>query len=166
MRIARLLRKVDGAYEVVAYAPPMRHLIAIVGVSLAVLGCAPAKKPAAPAARVRAADVESWAGVPVIELETHAVFSTLPRETRPLSDGSEMWVFKACRSAKTDVRCRSAGTAFGNSAVGAANCSGGDTVENCCHNQFIVKDGAVASYRPTGTCWTDCRARPSSRPCP
>ena len=36
--------------------------------------------------KVRDSDRAAWRNVPVIELERHPLFSTMPREVRPLSD--------------------------------------------------------------------------------
>lgn len=143
----------------------MRKWVAFGVVALAVLGCVPSRKAVAVPV-VRPDDVASWAGVPIIELETHAVFSILPKELRTISDGTEMWIFTSCASTTTDRDCKAVGSSWGRSAAAESKCRGGEKLENCCHNQFIVKDGTVASYRPTGSCWTDCRARPQSRPCP
>ena len=112
---------------------------------------------------VRNEDLASWSGTKVIELETHRLWSTRDREVRPLSDGSEMWVYKVCIDKRTNLECRSAATAFGSSAVGATTCRGGDTTTRCCHNQFIVKDATVREYRALGDCATGCSVRPESQ---
>lgn len=126
----------------------MRRLLA-----LALVACAPG----APAQGVRQSDIEAWRGAPVIQLETHALFSAAPLTRRRLSDGSEMWDYTTCRSYQEDMQCISARGAFGT--VGT-NCSGGGTSTTCCHNQFFVRGGAVESYRPVGRCYTDCIKRP------
>jgi hypothetical protein len=115
----------------------------------------------APARGIREVDLDAWRGVPVIELETHALFSTLPRSVRHLSDGSQLWTFSNCRGGVTDTRCGSYRT--GNFV--ATNCSGGEAYQTCCQNQFIIRDAVVEQYRPVGHCYTDCTTRPASREC-
>lgn len=41
----------------------------------------------------------------------------------------------------------------------------GEGSRPCCHAQFTIRQPFVESYRAEGTCFTDCRHRPSSRPC-
>jgi hypothetical protein len=60
--------------------------------------------------------------------------------------------------------CFNSGTAkaSGNKANYAGNTFCG-TNENVCNNIFYIKDGRVIEYAPTGSCFTDERAQPSSR---
>lgn len=125
-----------------------------IAVSVAWIGCVPPPDVAAPPS-VRPEDVAAWSGVPLIELETHAIFSILPKETRPLSDGTEMWVYASCPIL----------TVHGESLYARMRCSGAEKGPECCHNQFIVKSGTIVSYRPTGPCFTGCASRPKSNPC-
>lgn len=115
-----------------------------------------------PPRTVRQVDLDAWNGVPVIELETHSLFSTLPRYVRKISDGSELWTFSNCKSGTNDVQCGS--SRIGSNYV-ATNCSGGDTWRSCCNHQFMLRGGVVESYRPVGSCFTDCSRRPASRQC-
>ena len=115
----------------------------------------------APTPKVRTADLQAWRGVSVVELETQPMFSSMRREVRPISDGSEMWIFSACESYVTDTRC----SAYGSSTWAVANCRGGQRVTRCCDNQFLVRERRVEWYRPVGPCFTDCDTRPSSAPC-
>lgn len=109
---------------------------------------------------VRASDLASWKSVPVIELEKHTFFSTLPREVRPLSDGSELWDLSHCVSGKTQTTCRSWSNEYWANGAVQTTCSGGQSYTNCCHNQFIVRGGVVEEYRAVGNCYTDCSVRP------
>lgn len=86
-----------------------------------------------------AKDYASWVGVPKIQLETHSQFVLLPREVRPLSDGSEMWIHRYCPKG---------------SRISA---------EECCLYQFVLRDGAVASYRTAGACGVNCSMRPDAQ---
>lgn len=107
---------------------------------------------------VRAADLEAWRHVPVIELERQPHFSSLPRAVRPLSDGSELWDFANCTT-ESSAKCTDSTTM---PVVGSkeTTCSGTE-YRDCCHNQFIVRAGFVEEYRPVGNCMTDCFKRPS-----
>lgn len=105
---------------------------------------------------VREEDLVAWKNVPVLELETHPFFSTLPLEKRPLSNGTELWIYSnSVSTAKLDC-------SFGVCEV--------TTETNGCLNQFFVSRGLVLEYRPVAvniiSCVTNCRLRPISRPCP
>jgi hypothetical protein len=106
---------------------------------------------------VRPGDLQAWKGVAVIELQTHPLFSTLPKRVEVLSDGSEMWTFSNCHTQSDPVTC--------NTISSTTTCSGGGQSEACCHNQFFVRAGVVEGYRPVGNCYTDCSVRPASRQC-
>lgn len=88
-----------------------------------------------------AKDYESWANTPVLDLETHSQFSLLPRETRPLSDGSELRVLRYC----------------------PPKFKGVPTTDDCCFYQFVLRGPKVASYRTAGACMVDCSMRPESK---
>lgn len=123
----------------------MKHLLALLGL-ITLCACA----------HVRQGDLDSWRGVPVIELERHPIFSTMQIEKRKLSDGSEIWNFRNGGL----MEGRGACMPMGNTVICKDN-----SREVVCMNQFIVKDGVVREYRAIGDCYTDCRARPASRPC-
>jgi hypothetical protein len=102
--------------------------------------------------QVRSTDLDAWHGVSVFELQTHPLFSTLPKQAEELGDGRELWTYSNC--GRATAVCSS----FGTTAVCSAK-------QNCCHNQFFVSGDTVESYRPVGRCYTDCSVRPASRPC-
>lgn len=108
--------------------------------------------------KVRPEDLEAWRGAPLIDLESHPLFSSLPLEKRSLSNGDELWIYK--NLVGSAVNCQEG--AFG------VNCQEGAKVRGCM-NQFIVSGGVVKEYRPVAihiiSCFTDCRTRPASRPC-
>lgn len=131
----------------------MRRLLAII----ALAACSPA--PEAPRLTVRSTDVAAWPGTPLVNLETHPLFSTLPRHVQAVSDGSELWDFPNCRTGRNPTECR----AYGGRWSAAAACEGGEAWRSCCHNQFLVRDRVVEAYRPVGNCFTDCSVRPSGR---
>lgn len=124
--------------------------------ALIIAGCATST----PARGVRQSDLEAWKGAPLIKLETHALFSSAPLTRRRLSDGSELWDYRTCRTYQDDLRCTSSRGVFG---TVDTSCTGGGTSSSCCHNQFFVRGGAVESYRPVGRCYTDCIKRPGGR---
>jgi hypothetical protein len=114
---------------------------------VALIGCA----------TVHADDIESWQGAPTVELQTHPLFSTVPKKVEPLADGSEMWTFSNCIAGRATETCNVVGNAM--------VCSGGQPTQACCYNQFLVRGARVAWYRTVGSCYTDCSVRPESRPC-
>jgi len=109
-------------------------------------------------ATVQQADVDAWKGVNVIELETHPVFSSMSLEKRELSNGTIQYNYINKGSRTSPTNCYK-------NMNGSTNCYGGNSVSITCNNQFSVKDKIVLEYRPLGKCYTDCSARPESRPC-
>ena len=104
-----------------------------------------------PRASVREAVIRSWRGVDLIVLERHPLFSHRTPEIRQLSDGTESWVYSACR-----IRSRSGAYATGHVAMGNSQ-----TWNECCYSQFFVAPTPgggrqVTEYRPVGACATDC----------
>lgn len=110
--------------------------------------------------KVNTEDLDAWAGVPLIDLETHPFFSTLPLEKRALSNGDELWIFKNAQE-NTEINCDER---YG----GKTNCNASTSFRGCM-NQFIVGGGIVKEYRPRPVniffCISSCRLRPASRPC-
>lgn len=100
---------------------------------------------------VRDSDLKAWPGTPVVQLQTHPLFSPMQKQVEVLPDGSELWTYHNCQSGK--VRCTTSNH--------VTTCGGGGT--SCCHNQFFVKDGKVTQYRPVGNCYTDCSTRPPGK---
>lgn len=113
------------------------------------IGCATTARPN---------DIEAWQGAPTVDLQTHPLFSTVPKKVEPLADGSELWTFSNCASGRTPEICDMVGK--------AVVCGGGEPTQTCCYNQFLVRGASVAWYRTVGNCYTDCSVRPASRPCP
>jgi hypothetical protein len=97
---------------------------------LVVAGCA---ETTPLAGQVRQGDLDAWRGAARWELETHPIFSRIPRVVKVLADGREIWNYANCN-------------AYG----------------LCCYNQFLVNGPVVEGYRPVGRCYTDCSARPAS----
>ncbi len=85
-----------------------------------------------------AKDYASWVGESKPDLETHTKFALLPREVRPVSDGSELWVLRSCPAKSKDR-------------------------EECCLYEFVLAGGIVRSYRSAGQCFVDCNMRPEAK---
>ena len=112
---------------------------------------------------IRQSDLNSWIDAPVDELTRHPLFSTLPREVRPLADGGELHIYSYKFKNKDDVTCKENGWSRN------VDCSGGGEREAGCVSQFIVKNGLVKELTVVAMggaqCYTDCSNRPKSRPC-
>jgi hypothetical protein len=133
-----------------------KHFQGVVGASAIVLGAIVGCEPDRPAFHAPTnADLASWTGAQQIDLEKHAYFSTLQRELRPLSDGSEMWVYPVC-STKRDAKCSQSAWSWN------TECTAHD-VKKCCNHQFVLRNGSVESYRMLGTCRVGCGIRPDSK---
>lgn len=87
---------------------------------------------ATPSSHVRQADFDAWKGVSRVELETHPLFSRMPRKTSSLPDGTEAWDFGGCSDS-------------------------GD----CCFHRFYLRGEVVQKHRPLGRCRTDCSTVPA-----
>lgn len=83
-------------------------------------------------------DYDAWTGAPKSQIETHRFFATLPREPRPISDGSELWILRHCPSKAARL-------------------------DECCLHQFVLKEGMVSQYRTTGPCGFSCEMRPEPK---
>ncbi len=95
---------------------------------------------------VRQSDLDAWRGRPVMELDLHPVFSVMDLNRITTDEGYEI------RNYKNDVS-RTVCHAFGCTAI-----KGG------CNNQFIVHEGYVVEYRPTGYGGARCCTGESTRP--
>ncbi|HLK83127.1 MAG TPA: hypothetical protein VKT99_16760 [Xanthobacteraceae bacterium] len=112
---------------------------------------------------VRDEDLQAWVGHPVVELERHPVFATLPLVRTQTSDGAEI---RNYLNARTAISCSGGGAVFG----GVISSTSYNTFTNCmqqvpaCNNLFYVKNGIVVQYTPIGTggahCYTDEKLRP------
>lgn len=112
-----------------------------------------------PPRTVHQEDVTAWSRRPRVELETHALFATIPKTVRQNSDGSEIWDFANCRTLPSRCQAASAPGFAGTQRV-SVECE--EAAKSCCHNVFLVKDAEVVWYRPKGNCYTDCSVRPAA----
>ena len=110
---------------------------------------------------VQQQDLETWAGVSVKALDTHAFFMTVP-------------MFRTKTPSGTEIRNYAFGYDFqecfnkaGASKIG--DFVGEDTFITCsssrivCNNLFYIKEGTVLEYAPTGRCDTDEKIQPNTR---
>ena len=123
---------------------------------------------------VRQEDLNAWRGAPVVALEKHPIFITLPVIKTKTSDGTEIWNY---------VNGANVGSCFGSGALNAygpgfsgygyVNSATYSQFSNCisrfaaCNNIFYIKDGYVESYNPIGTggirCYTTKELQPHFR---
>ena len=122
-----------------------------------VVGCATV-------ATVRQVDVDAWVGQPVIALETHPIFLTIPVVKTQVSDGTEIWNYV---NGANIGSCSGGGMVYGKKLdFGSYN-----QFFSCmqrfaaCNNIFYIKNGKVSRYTPTGTggmrCWTSEELQPN-----
>ena len=117
---------------------------------------------------VRDADLQSWIGESTQTLETHSVFSALPREERRIPDSDEKLInYRQRKTVEVEPRtCYGAGGGIQNFGLGATHCSPRQVEQVICVHQFKVKEDVVESYRVLGEdCYTDCKFRPKGS-CP
>jgi hypothetical protein len=100
----------------------------------------------------------SWRGRPLLEMESHPVFSMLKAEKQELSDGSTIYHHMRCLDWQDTQR---SGIGFGPGYEGGINAQQGTQTSQkgqvCCDRQFVVRAGVIQQYRqvPMGG---DCQA--------
>jgi len=119
---------------------------------------------------VREEDVNAWRGAPVIALEKHPFFITVPVIKTKTSDGTEIWNYVNGANVGS---CFGSGTLNAYSGYGYVNSATYNQFSNCvsrfaaCNNIFYIKDGYVESYNPIGTggarCYTTKEIQPHFR---
>jgi hypothetical protein len=117
-------------------------------------------------ASVRQEDLDAWVGQPVVALETHPVFLTVPVVKTRVSDGSEIWNFVNGMNLGS---CSRGGAIYGQTVDFATYSSFSSCVQRfaACNNIFYIRDGKVTKYSPIGTggasCYTTEQLQPSFR---
>lgn len=117
---------------------------------------------------VRDEDLKSWPGQSTQSLESHPVFSALPREERAIPQSDDVLInYYQKKATEVEPRsCFGTGIGFGGIGLGANRCSPRQVQESACTHQFRVKNNVVQSYRVLGDdCYTDCKFRPNQT-CP
>lgn len=113
--------------------------------------------------QVRQSDLDAWVGEPVLSLEIHPIFLTIPVVKTKASDGTEIWNYV---NGVNFSECTGGGSIFGKN----IDYSTYNQFTNCmskiaaCNNIFFIKDGKVLRYNPIGTggmrCYTIEQLRP------
>lgn len=109
---------------------------------------------------VRQADLDAWVGQPIIALETHPMFLTIPVVKTVASDGTQIWNYV---NGKEFGQCSTSGS-------GLLSTSAYSQVTTCmqnkmaCNNIFFINDGKVLRYTPVGSGGARCITNDSTRP--
>lgn len=123
---------------------------------LSLLGCA----------TVRQVDLDAWVGQPVVALETHPIFVSMPVVKTVASDGTEIWNYVNGASVG---QCSGGGTIWGAKVSYATYSQFASCMQRlaACNNIFYVRESRVVRYTPVGTgggrCFTDERVQPQFR---
>ena len=134
----------------------MNKVIAAITVSLMLVGCM----------TVRQVDLDAWVGQPVVALEKHPFFITVPLVKTVASDGTEIRNYVNGRNVSA---CSGGGSIFATTVDLAtynkfSNCMSGFAA---CNNIFYINKGRVTQFVPVGTggarCYTDERIQPNFR---
>jgi len=109
---------------------------------------------------VRNSDLNAWRNIPVLALDTHSLFLTVPMVKTFTENGIEIRVyankanFSSCTgSGSIDHSTTLSSSDFNNFRNCSARVIG-------CDNIFYIKDGNVIKYIPVGRCYTDNTVRP------
>ena len=127
-----------------------KNLVYVVAVLLA--GCA-----------VRQVDLDAWVGQPVLALETHPVFLTIPVVKTQASDGTQIWNYV---NGANVGQCAGASSIFGTTVDYATYAQFSTCMQRfaACNNIFFIRDGKVLKYTPIGTggvrCYTNEKLQP------
>ena len=117
-------------------------------------------------ATVRQVDLDAWVGKPVIALETHPFFLTVPVVKTQVSDGTEIWNYV---NGGNIGSCSGGGTVYGKKLDFGAYNQFATCVQRfaACNNIFYIKNGSVLRYTPVGTggmsCYTTEALQPNYR---
>lgn len=120
----------------------------------------------APIRQVRQVDLDAWAGQPVVALETHPVFITMPVVKTVASDGTEIWNY--VNGADLGA-CSSSGSVWGTTLSYAAYSKFTSCITRfaACNNIFYIREGQVIRYTPVGSggmrCYTTEQLQPQFR---
>lgn len=115
-------------------------------------------------AAVRQSNLDAWVDVPVIALDTHSFFLTLPMVRTVTDSGIEIRVY----SNKVGVSsCGGSGFGSVNSPQGSAlSYANFNAFQNCtsrmvgCDGIFYIRDDKVIEAKPVGRCYTNEAIRP------
>lgn len=124
-------------------------------------------------AKVRDSDLKSWKGQEINTLETHKMFSALPKEERLITNSEDKLInYYQRKTVENGSRnCFGTGVGFGGFrgagfGLGSSMCSPREIEDNSCTHQFTVNNNTIKDYRVLGRdCFTDCDYRPTGK-CP
>jgi hypothetical protein len=125
-------------------------------VIVAVSGCA----------TVRQEDLDAWVGKPVVALETHPFFITVPVVKTQASDGTVIWNYV---NGANIGSCSGGGSIYGRTINFSAYNQFASCVQKfaACNNIFYIKNGVIQNYTPIGTggmrCYTNDTIKPNFR---
>ena len=134
----------------------MRKIISSIALSFLLIGCM----------TVRQVDLDAWVGQPVVALEKHPFFITVPVVKTVASDGTEIRNYVNGRNISS---CSGGGSIFVSTVDFAtynrfSQCMSGFAA---CNNIFYINKGRVTQFVPVGTggvrCYTDERIQPNFR---
>jgi len=112
---------------------------------------------------VRQADLDAWVGQPVVALETHPIFLTVPVVKTQASDGTEIWNYV---NGSNLGQCSGGGSIYSGTVDYATYSKFSSCVQRfaACNNIFFIRDGRVTKYTPIGTggmrCYTTEQLQP------
>ena len=115
---------------------------------------------------VHQGDLDAWVGRPVIDLELHPFFLTVPVIKTVASDGTEIWNYvngasiSSCRGNLSGSTSKSVYVDFANYSSFMA-CSESFPA---CNNIFYIKNNVVLRYVPVGTSGASCITNKTLRP--
>lgn len=115
-------------------------------------------------ATVHQSDLDAWVDVPVIALDTHSFFLTLPMVRTVTDSGVEIRVYTNKRGVSS---CGGGGFGGANSPQGSTlSYANFNTFQNCtsrmvgCDGIFYIRDRKVIEAKPVGRCYTNEAIRP------
>ena len=115
-------------------------------------------------ASVRQSDLDAWINVPVIALDTHSFFLTLPMVKTITESGVEIRVYS---NKQGFSMCAGSGFGNANSPKGSSmSYSNFSAFQNCtskmvgCDGVFYIRDSKVIEAKAVGRCFTTDATRP------
>lgn len=133
-----------------------RRIVCVFALSAGLVGCA----------TVRQVDLDAWVGQPIVALETHPVFLTVPAVKTVASDGTQIWNY--VNSANLG-QCTGGGNVWESTVDYAVYSQFSSCVQRiaACNNIFYIRDGTILRYTPVGTggakCYTTEQLQPQFR---
>lgn len=115
-------------------------------------------------ATVHQSDLDAWVNVPVVALDTHSFFVTLPMVKTITDTGVEIRVYSNKVGIST---CGGGAFKTTSSAIGGTmSYANFAAFQNCssrlagCDGVFYIRDGRVIEAKPVGRCYTNETMRP------